>query len=150
MHLLYLHLDFIARDKFNTYVPFTLSAHLLQPLFSFISFFFSTWAGRRPLAFTHTYTLYFPSPRSQLSILQCVALSSHTSPSLPFPHSCFLLSLPLSSCFTLALPALLLSAPSLLPLLLSLVLFINLLGCYSPCLALLMKAGCRWGRRSSL
>lgn len=112
--------------------------------------FFPTWADRR--AARCTYTLRFPSPRSQLSILQCVALSSHTSPSLPFSHSC-LLSLPLSSCFFF--PLRLLSScrltpsfPSFSPF--SLFLFINLLGCYSPCLALLMKAGCRWGRRSSL
>lgn len=117
IHLLSLHLDFITKGMNSILTYLLLSLPIFFSPSSHSLAFFPTCADRR--AFTHTYTLRFPSPRSQLSILQCVALSSHTSPSLPFPHSCFLLSLPLSSCFTLALPALLLSAPSVLPLLLS-------------------------------
>lgn len=130
-------LDFIARDKLNLYVHFTLCSSSLY--FSFISFF-PTWADRTPLP-SHTlyfctfslHPLYTSVRRSFLSYLSFPALSSRLLPSL-------------------ALPALLLSAPSLppsSPLLSPPFLFINLLGCYSPCLALLMKAGCRWGRRSS-
>lgn len=145
---------FIAWDKFITYVRFT----PVLPLYSHsLSFFYLRWPYNLSLyTYTHTHTFFFqsfpPSPLSQPSILQCVALSS-LIPLLPCPFltpASFLRSLspPVLPLHCLLSPCLLShSFPSIFPL--SLVLFINLLGCYSPCLTLLMKAGCRWGRRSS-
>ena len=119
MHLLYAFLllrtnSILMHLILSLRIFFSLSILLIHQLF----FFYLSWPHTLSLH-THVHTPFLqlspPSPPSQLSILQCVALSSHTSPSLPLPHACFLPPLALSSHLTLALPALLLSAPSLPP-----------------------------------
>lgn len=109
--------------------PFpSVSPHSLISIF----FLYLNWPRARthahallstPVAITSPYLTALPSP-------SCHFLSSPAPPRPPAPPSSHL-------------PRPAASPPSL-------VLFINLLGCYSPCLARLMKAGCRWGRRSSL
>ncbi len=147
--------DGFCLNKLNTCVIFPLYVHLLQLLYAFHSLaFFQPEHNLRlhthTLTHIHTHSISaaFPSisslpalytsvRRSFLLYLSFPALSSRLLPSflpslsLPFlPLLCLLLSCPLPPSF-----------PSFSPL--SLFLFINLLGCYSPCLALLMKAGCR-------
>lgn len=150
---------FYLHNKFNP-VSLTPSVRHPRPLCtSHLLAFFFTWADHTPWTFTHTHTLSilaaFPSTSSLpalytsvrhsfLSHLAFPALSSRLLPLPPLPS--FPRSLPILPLLSLLSSCLL---PLLLPLLLSRFLFINLLGCYSPCLALLMKAGCRWGRRSS-
>lgn len=100
-------LDVISQDKLKLFQ----SLHFFSPSSStppsFISFFLAE------LTFpTHTHTLF---SISSLSILECTALSSHTSPSLPFPGSCFLPSLPPSISSPVLTLAPLSSALSLAP-----------------------------------